>query len=246
MWPPTGPAPGGAPPGPACGAVVFELVRPDCAAYYRQLGGCPWPPGTTPWGRRVRHRADPQRSVHPQAHRRQIVLSRLTRWRTAVAGQPAHRPFGRALPSHPCYCGFMASPAGRGRIVGAVIGWLTHCQANGHFEFRRAIVRGVRLIRHRIDAGTVIVRAGVRGRGELDGLVAASRSGEFHHGVRAHLRVGSRDRGVGGPVVAQGGGPCGPVGRRSAPSPTGPLLFYRGLHDHQVWRSSRCPPRTGR
>ena len=43
----------GAPPvRPACGAVVFKLVRPDCAAYYRQLGGCRWPPGTTPWGRR--------------------------------------------------------------------------------------------------------------------------------------------------------------------------------------------------
>ena len=85
-------------PGQRAAPWCSSLSRPDCAAYYRQLGGCPWPPGTTPWGRRVRHRADPQRSVHPQAHRRQIVLSRLTRWRTAVAGQPAHRPFGRALP----------------------------------------------------------------------------------------------------------------------------------------------------
>ena len=100
---------------------VRACPPPDCAAYYRQLGGCPWPPGTTPWGR-VRH-AGPLLSVHPQAAQSSaywgslkrntisptVPLSRLTRWRTAVAGQPAHRPFGRAPPSHPCYCGFMAS-----------------------------------------------------------------------------------------------------------------------------------------
>ena len=50
----------GAPPvRPRAAPVVFEFVRPDCTAYYRQLGGCPWPPGTTLWGRRIRRRAGP-------------------------------------------------------------------------------------------------------------------------------------------------------------------------------------------
>ena len=67
----------------------------------------------------------------------------------------------------------------------------------GHRYRTRAVVRRVRLVRHRVRARAVVVGARVRWRGDIDVLGADGRSsGKRLYGVRAYLGVGGRDRGV--------------------------------------------------
>ena len=67
----------------------------------------------------------------------------------------------------------------------------------------RAVVRGVRLIGHRVHACAEVVRSGRYRRGHLQRRTCALRSGKPRHRVRIHLRVGGGYRRVVGSVVPQ-------------------------------------------
>ena len=72
-----------------------------------------------------------------------------------------------------------------------------------HLHRCRAVVRGIRLIRHRVRTRSVVVRPGRRRRRQLHRRTGASQCGKPRDRIRTDLQVGCRDRRVRRTVVAQ-------------------------------------------
>ena len=190
--------------------------------------------------RQLHRRADAPRYAKPRdrfpAHlrirrrdgrvRRPVVAQRGRRRRSAacVPGrrrQREPRAGGRSAVAYRSQCRHQVRMAPRRRSGGL------HRDANG----RRAVVPLVRLTRHGVHARSVIVRSARVRRGQVHRLAAAGRDGELRDHVRAHFRVGRRDRRVVRQEIAQRGGRCVPGadiphGRRQRELRAGGRTFF--------------------
>ena len=89
-----------------------------------------------------------------------------------------------------------------------------------HLRRRRAVVGRVGLVRDRVHAGAVVVRARRRRRGQRNRLRARARCGQRFHGDRAYRSVGGRDRRVRSSGTSAASSPPTPRCPSCAPSPT--------------------------